>query len=166
MFNWLRSSKIAMPILTVLRVYLGVQWFTSGFHKIFGDTPFDAGGFIGNIVKNPVVGPEGNQLYPAYTWVMETFAVGNSQFFSFLVMWGELLIGLGLIVGLFTSTAAFFGIVMNFLFLFGGTVSVNPLYLILGLLVLVGGRNSGTIGLDFYFRKYVSPKLFKQRQHR
>ncbi|WP_413486487.1 hypothetical protein [Brochothrix thermosphacta] len=76
------------------------------------------------------------------------------------------MIGLGLIVGLFTSTAAFLGIVMNFLFLFGGTVSVNPLYLILGLLVLVGGRNSGTIGLDFYFRKYVSPKLFKQRQHR
>lgn len=163
MLNCLRSNKIAMAILTVLRVYLGYQWLSSGFGKITGDTAFSAGGLINNIVANPVTGPDGNTLYPVYNWFIETFAAGNVELFSFLVMWGEFLVGLGLIVGLFTKTAVFFGMVMNFAFLFGGTVSVNPLYILIGFFIIVGGQNVGKIGLDFYFRKFIASKAKSTR---
>lgn len=45
MFNsWLRENKVAMWLLTVVRVYLGYEWMTHGLEKLTGG--FDAGGFI------------------------------------------------------------------------------------------------------------------------
>lgn len=34
MIQWLRNSKIAMWILTILRVYLGYQWTIDGWIKL------------------------------------------------------------------------------------------------------------------------------------
>ncbi|MGR4032700.1 DoxX family membrane protein, partial [Bacillus sp. ZZQ-131] len=85
----------------------------------------------------------------------------NADLFSFLVQWGEILVGLGLILGGLTKTAAFFGIIMNLSFLLSGTVSVNPNLLILTIFILVAGQNAGRIGLD----GYISPKLFHKNNH-
>ncbi|MFT9470291.1 MAG: Crp/Fnr family transcriptional regulator, partial [Leuconostoc pseudomesenteroides] len=46
MIQWLRNSKIAMGILTVLRVYLGYQWTLDGWGKITAKGGFDASGLI------------------------------------------------------------------------------------------------------------------------
>ncbi|GAF14737.1 hypothetical protein JCM19045_4067 [Bacillus sp. JCM 19045] len=72
---------------------------------------------------------------------------------SFIVMWGEVLVGLGLLVGLLTTTAAFFGGVMNVSFLLAGTVSTNPILLLLAILIMVGKGNSGKIGLDYFIKQ-------------
>ncbi|MGQ0420474.1 hypothetical protein ACT4US_15705, partial [Bacillus sp. HC-Mk] len=74
----------------------------------------------------------------------------------------KILVGLGLILGGLTKTAAFFGIIMNLSFLLSGTVSVNPNLLILTMFILVAGQNAGRIGLD----GYVFPKLFRKNNHR
>jgi thiosulfate dehydrogenase [quinone] large subunit len=52
------------------------------------------------------------------------------------------------ILGSLTITAAFFGLLMNFMFVFAGTVSTNPWLMLLGLLVVVAGTNAGRFGLD------------------
>jgi len=46
---------------------------------------------------------------------------------------------------------------LNFMFLFAGTVSTNPLLTILGMLILVAGANAGAFGFD----RYVLPALRK-----
>jgi len=46
---------------------------------------------------------------------------------------------------------------LNFMFLFAGTVSTNPLLAALGMLILVAGANAGRFGLD----RYVMPALRK-----
>lgn len=99
-----------------------------------------------------------------HIWLVHPFYKDRCLFYVsvFLVQWGEILVGLGLILGGLTKTAAFFGIIMNLSFLLSGTVSVNPNLLILTMFILVAGQNAGRIGLD----GYVFPKLFRKNNHR
>jgi uncharacterized membrane protein YphA (DoxX/SURF4 family) len=154
MFNkFLRESTIAAAILTVIRIYLGYSWFTSGFGKIQGG--FDASGYLGNAVANPVKGPDGNVVYGWYVNFLESFALPNIEVFNFLVPWGETLIGLGLILGCLTTAAMFFGLVMNFSFFLAGTVSHNPTDIFFGFIILTAGFNAGRFGLDRWVIPFI-----------
>nr|WP_128657897.1 DoxX family membrane protein [Paenibacillus sp. 598K] len=151
-----RNNTWAAGILTVIRLVLGYAWLTAGWHKITGG--FDAGGFLNNAIANPVLDKAtGEAVYPTFHAFLENFALPNIKLINVMIPWGELLVGLGLILGTLTVTAAFFGLMMNFMFLFAGTVSTNPWLVLLGVLVLVGGANAGRFGLD----RYVLPLLHK-----
>ncbi|MCH6268459.1 MULTISPECIES: DoxX family protein [Neobacillus] len=155
--NWLRENKIAAGILTVLRLYLGYSWFTAGFHKLTGG--FDAAGFLKGVTANPVKGPDGAVVYGWYVEFLKGFALPNVDIFNFIVPWGEVLVGLGLMLGCLTTAAAFFALVMNFAFFLAGTVSHIPTDIFLGVIILAAGYNAGRIGLDRwvvpFFRKAV-----------
>src|SRR5690606_5336793 len=115
----------AAGILTLLRIYVGWLWLDAGFHKITGG--FDAGGFLKGAIANPVLDKAtGEAVYPTYLAFVEHFALPNIKLINVLIPWGELLIGLGLILGTLTTAAAFFGLVLNFMFMFAGTISTNP----------------------------------------
>lgn len=159
MFNkLLRENNIVAGILTVIRIYLGWHWLTAGWGKITGG--FDAGGFLAGAVANPVAKGEA-LVYPTYVKFLESFAVPNAELFNFLIPWGEFLVGLGLILGCLTTYAAFFAMVMNFSFLFAGTVSSNPFDIMLAIFIAVSGYNAGKFGLDRYVTPYLS-KLFNK----
>ncbi|MDF2855458.1 MAG: Crp/Fnr family transcriptional regulator [Neobacillus sp.] len=151
--NFLRENKIAAAILTVIRLYLGYNWFTAGYHKIVDG--FDASGYLANAVANPVKGPDGNMVYGWYVSFLENFALPNIELFNFLVPWGEALIGLGLLLGCLTTAAMFFGLVMNFSFFLAGTVSHNPTDIFLGFIILIAGYNAGRIGLDRWVVPFI-----------
>jgi thiosulfate dehydrogenase (quinone) large subunit len=154
MFNkFLRENKIAAAILTVLRLYLGYSWFTAGFHKITGG--FDAARFLKGAIANPVKGPDGAMVFSWYVDFLKHFALPNVDVFNTMVPWGETLIGLGLILGCLTTTAMFFGLVMNFSFFLAGTVSHNPRDIFLGFIILTAGYNAGRIGLDRWVVPFV-----------
>ena len=59
--QFLRNNKITAAILTVLRLYLGYEWLTAGFHKLTGG--FDASGFLKGAIANPVKGPDGAVVF-------------------------------------------------------------------------------------------------------
>ncbi|MGX7042697.1 DoxX family membrane protein [Leuconostoc holzapfelii] len=161
MITWLRHSKVAMWLLTVLRVYLGFQWASDGFAKLTGPKPFDASGLIMWAIKHPVTDPTGAKAFPWYDWFLNTFTNHGhaTAAFSFLVSWGELLVGLGLIFGTLTLAASFFALVMNFSYLGAGVVSVNPTYIIIGGILLISGFNSGKIGLDRWVTPFLRSKF-------
>lgn len=79
----------------------------------------------------------------------------NAALFSHLVAWGELLVGVGLILGAFTGVAAFFGAFMNMNYLFAGAVSTNPFMFLIQLLLILAWRVAGWYGLD----RYLLPML-------
>lgn len=153
MVKFLRENVIASVLLLVLRLYLGWQWLTAGWHKVVDG--FDASGFL----KGAVAKATGENPTVASWWgsFLEHIALPNSDLFSFLVAWGELLVGLGLILGCLTTAAVFFGMVMNFAFLFSGTVSSNALMVLISIFIIVAGFNAGKLGLDYY----VIPALRK-----
>ena len=64
-------------------------------------------------------------------------------------------VGLGLLVGLLTGVAAFFGVTMNMSFLLAGSASSNPVMAMLALLVILAWKVAGYYGLD----RWVLPIL-------
>jgi thiosulfate dehydrogenase (quinone) large subunit len=153
--KFLRENTISAALFAALRIFLGYQWMTAGFHKVTGG--FDASGFLNGAVANPVKGPDG-VVYGSWVSFLEGFAIPNADLFNVLVPWGEFLVGLGLILGCLTTAAAFFGVVMNFAFMLSGTISHNPTDIIMGVLIMMAGYNAGKFGLD----RYVVP-FFRKR---
>jgi thiosulfate dehydrogenase [quinone] large subunit len=80
---------------------------------------------------------------------------GHYEWFSWLITFGEMAVGLGLIFGCLTAIAAFFGTIMNLAFGLAGTASTNPVMFALSALVILAWRVSGWWGLD----RYVLPAL-------
>ncbi len=157
--KWLRESNIAAGALTLIRLYLGWHFLTAGWGKISGG--FDASGFLKGAIANPVVSHD-VVVYPTYVGFLENVAMPNVGLFNVLVPWGEFLIGLGLILGCLTTAAVFFMMVMNFSFMFAGTISSNPLDILLGIFVAAAGYNAGKFGLDRWVLPYLSKLINKQ----
>ncbi|MDW0116666.1 DoxX family membrane protein [Sporosarcina thermotolerans] len=152
------ENKIVAALLTVLRVWLGVQWLKAGFGKV--STGFDASGFIqGAIAKSQ---GENAVVQGWYASFLETVALPNSGLFSFLVAWGELLVGLGLVLGALTIPALVAGGFMNLSFLWAGTISLNPTLLLVAVLLLVMAKSAAYFGID---RLYI-PTIKKDVENR
>lgn len=154
MMKFIRENKYVAMLLTVVRLYLGWQWMTSGWHKITGG--FNAGGFLNGAITNPVIDKGTNEMiYPTFTAFIEHFALPNVKLINVMIPWGEFLVGIGLLIGALTTAAMFFGLMMNFMFMFAGTVSTNPWMILLGAVVLIAGANAGKFGVDYYLLPYL-----------
>jgi thiosulfate dehydrogenase [quinone] large subunit len=163
MFNkFLRENTVVSAILTVLRLYLGYEWITAGFHKLSGG--FDATGYLKFSIANPVKGPDGSIVYGTYVDFLKHVALPNVHLFNTIVPIGEFLVGLGLILGCLTTAAAFFGLLMNFSYLLAGTVSTNALDIVLGFIILAAGFNAGRIGLDRWVIPFICKTTAKEKE--
>jgi thiosulfate dehydrogenase [quinone] large subunit len=153
--DFLRNNRLAAVLLTILRVYIGYKWLTAGYSKIKGGA-FEAGGFIQMASENTAV--------PAW-WAsfLETVALPNQEVFSFLVMWGELLVGAALIMGIFTNFAALMGITMNVSFLFSGAGIIDAQMAILTVFIAIAGKNAGRYGLDRWVIPFLKSKTFHRK---
>ncbi|MCZ8523294.1 MULTISPECIES: DoxX family protein [Paenibacillus] len=159
MTRFLKENVYGAALMLVLRLVLGYAWLTAGIHKLTGG--FDAAGFLKGALAKPVMDKATNELvYPTFTAFLQHFALPNVKLINFMVPVGETLIGLGLILGALTTAAAFFGLLMNFMFLFAGTVSTNPWLLLLGFVVFTAAGNAGRFGVD----AYLLPALRKLRR--
>ncbi|MDL4839789.1 DoxX family protein [Aquibacillus rhizosphaerae] len=159
MLELLRKNNVVAGVLAIIRIYLGYSWITGGWGKITGGG-FDASGFLqGAIAKSTGEHPAVQGWWAAF---LENVALPNAGLFTFLVMWGELLVGIALVLGLFTNFAVLMGMVMNFSFLFSGTVSTNGQMILLGFFIVVAGANAGKLGLDRYAMPYLKALFTKK----
>lgn len=143
----------------VVRVYLGWQWLHAGWGKIHsslwvGDTSGQAlSGFIqGALQKTGGAHPD---VQGWYAFFLQNSVLPHASVWAKIIAYGEVIVGVALILGLFTGVAAFFGLFMNFNFLLAGTVSINPILFVLGLFVLFAWKVAGYFGLD----RYILPLL-------
>jgi thiosulfate dehydrogenase (quinone) large subunit len=156
--RFLFSSTRSAWIWLIIRVYLGYQWVNAGWHKITSPawTGENAGaaiqGFVGGALAKAEAGKDVSGWYASF---LQDFVLPNAKLFSYMVAYGEVLVGLGLILGLLTGIAAFFGGLMNVNFLFAGTVSTNPLFFILATWLVLAWKVAGWYGLD----RWALPKL-------
>jgi thiosulfate dehydrogenase [quinone] large subunit len=93
----------------------------------------------------------------AYGWWVSflNFMSDNAVWLAKLVAVGEVVIGIALILGLFSGIFAFLGLILNFSFVFSGSAGVNPAFILVGLLLVLAWRNAGWIGLD----RFLLPRL-------
>lgn len=157
--KFLFSSTWFSWVWLIARVWVGWQWLEAGWGKFnnpvwIGDKAGTAitGFFNGALAKTAGAHPD---VSGWYAWFLQNIALPNAEVFSYIITFGEILVGAALILGAFTGIAAFFGSFMNLNFLFAGTVSVNPVLLLIQLFLILAWKNAGYIGLD----RWLLPKL-------
>ena len=157
--RFLFSDKRAAWLWLVVRVWLGVQWVEASLHKINNPAWVDGGtalkGFWEGAVK---LSPTGTSSV-AFDWYRGflnfLLANGSYTWFGKVVAYGELLLGVALIVGAFVGVAAFFGAFMNWNFIMAGTASSNGLLLVLAVLLVLAWKVAGYVGADFYLLRWI-----------
>lgn len=158
-FQFLRFGAVAAAVLLPIRLYVGYEWLEAGLEKV--GSPAWTGARAGTAVQGFVRGAleRSTGEHPAvqgwYAWFLREAVLPNAGVFGWMVAWGEVLVGIALLAGFLTGVSAFFGGVMNANFLLAGTVSTNPILLALELVLIVGWRTAGWLGLD----RWLLPKL-------
>ena len=156
------SNTKSSVLWLIVRLYIGWEWLSAGWAKI--NNPAWVGDGAGSAVKGFLEGALAKTSGPHpdvqwwYAYFVENFALEHTTAFSYTVAYGELLVGLALILGFLVGISAFFGIFMNFNYLLAGTVSVNPIMLALGISLILAWRVAGYLGLDYF----VLPLLYRK----
>lgn len=157
--KFLFGSTATSIVWLIIRLYVGWQWVEAGWEKV--NNPAWVGPFAGSAIKGFLMGALKKSAGPHpdvqgwYSAFVNNFVIPNAFVFSHMVAFGELLVGIALVLGLFTGIAAFFGSFMNMNYLLAGTVSTNPVLFFLQLLLILAWRVAGWWGLD----RYVLPML-------
>ncbi|HWQ83988.1 MAG TPA: DoxX family protein [Anaerolineales bacterium] len=135
-----------------IRLYLGYEWFTHGLEKLANPAWAVTGDALKGFWSRAVQIPETGSPAIAFGWYRSFLGAllesGSYTWFAKLVVAGEILIGVALILGLFTGIAAFLGGFMNWNFMMAGAASVNPVFFVLSILLLLAWKTAGWIGLD------------------
>jgi len=150
--RWLFADLRSAPLWFGLRLFLGYEWLTAGWHKLTDPAWMDGGTALASFWERVVAVPEQGRPAITYGWYRDflSFMLEHEWYpwFAKLVAVGETLIGLGLILGAFVGIAAFFGTLLNFNFMLAGTASTNPVLFGLGVFLVLAWKVAGWWGLD------------------
>jgi thiosulfate dehydrogenase [quinone] large subunit len=177
----------------LLRLSLGAGWLGAGVSKVtgfaFGVRPNGPSGWFmaddGAALKTfaaMAIAHGGAQPVPGmpdwfvgapswYASFLQVVVMPNAEVFAYLVAFGEILVGLGLILGCFTVVAALFGLFLNVNFLLAGVVDPNLVMAGETLLVILAWRIAGYYGVDRWLLPWLgtpwtgSRRLPKWAQH-
>jgi len=157
--KFLFASKYMAPFWTVVRVYLGWLWLQAGWHKVTDPrwVGAEAGTAVSGFLRRAVGLSQGESpsVTGWYAWMIENLFLPMATFMSYVVAFGELLVGIALILGFLTGAAAFFGGLMNVAFLLAGTLSSNPIMFFLATWLVLAWRIAGYYGLDYWVLPYL-----------
>ncbi|MCS7459864.1 DoxX family membrane protein [Paenibacillus doosanensis] len=156
--RFLLSDTRAAWIWLIIRVYVGYEWLVAGWHKVTADAWVGAKGgtALQGFVKGALTKAEsGADVTGWYASFLQNVVLPNAKVFAYMVAYGEILVGLGLILGLLTGIAAFFGGLMNASYLFAGTLSTNPLLFVLATWLVLAWKVAGWYGLDRWALRYL-----------
>lgn len=152
------STELAWVWL-IARVYIGWGWLEAGWHKVHDPGWMAGGASLQGFWERAVAVPDTGRPAITYDWYRDflTFLLhsGSYTWFAKLVAVGEVLVGIALIVGIFTGIAAFFGAFMNWNFMLAGSASTNPVMGIVGIGIMIAWKTAGWWGLDRFVLSYV-----------
>ncbi|PAU82561.1 DoxX family protein [Halorubrum salipaludis] len=142
---------LSVWFILALRLMMGLAFLQAGSSKLLGGE-FSAAGYLQNA-------PAANGSPLADLFASMAQSPLFMDFVNVAVPWGQLFIGLGLIVGCLTRLAAFWGAFMMLLFYFGnwdiahGYINGDFAYLLVFLSVAAFGAGR-IFGLDAYIEQY------------
>ena len=155
LFNDTRMSWLWL----ILRVWLGYKWIDAALHKIDNPAWVQTGDALKGFWTGAVAVPETGRPAIAFDWyrnfLQYMLDIEAYTWFAKLVAYGELLVGVALILGLFTGIAAFFAGFMNWNFIMAGAASTNGMLFFVSVLLILAWKVAGYIGLDYYVLPYI-----------
>src|SRR5215212_9689145 len=163
----IKGRQVTGIFWLALRLLLAYEWITAGLEKVQSaawtgaQVPAGIHGFLaGALAKTTGAHPA---VFGWYGDFLNSVAIPNERVFSYMVAYGEVLVGLALLVGLFTKWAAFWGAVMNLSFILAGSTSANGYMLAMEATMVFAGLGVSFYGLDTfvlpYLRKLIAAKV-------
>jgi thiosulfate dehydrogenase (quinone) large subunit len=159
--RFLFGNSLAGLFWLPIRLFVGFAWLEAGWHKATGGGWLDGGTALQGYWTHAVAIPAAGAGNPAitYDW-FRTFLqtlldTGAYSWFAWLITFGEMAVGVGLILGCLTGFAAFFGATMSMSFLLAGSGSSNPIMFAFAIGLIMAWKVAGYYGLD----RYLLPKL-------
>jgi thiosulfate dehydrogenase (quinone) large subunit len=153
------NSPLAGWLWLLPRLWLGWQWIQASLHKISDPAWVQTGAALKGYWTGAVAIPAGGHAAITYDWYRAFLQLLlNAQaytWFAKVISYGELLVGIGLILGAFTGIAAFFGALMNWNFMMAGSASTNPMLFIIAIALILAWKVGGYIGADFFLLKFL-----------
>ncbi len=150
LFNNRAAGLVWLPI----RLFVGFEWLEAGWHKATGGGWLDGGAALAGFWKAAVAVPQQGRPPITYEWYRDFINVllngHHETWFAWLITFGEMAVGLGLILGALTGIAAFFGAFMNMSFLLAGSASTNPIMFTLAVGIMLAWKVAGYYGIDRY----------------
>jgi thiosulfate dehydrogenase [quinone] large subunit len=156
--KFLFSDKRAAWLWLPIRIWLGVTWIEAAASKVT-----NPGWLTGTSLKSswermtaiPATGSPPIRFDFYRDFLKGLLDGGHYTWFGPLVAWGELLVGIALVIGAFVGIAAFFGSFMNWNFIMAGTASTNGLLLAVGVFIALAWKVAGYIGADYFLLRFV-----------
>ena len=170
--RFLFQSTAAAWLWLVVRIWLGWAWLEAGWHKLTDPAWMDGSGsailaFWTRAVAVPE--PPARPLI-AYDWyrafLQYLIDIHAEGWFSKLIVFAELGVGIALIAGAFVGIAAAAGLTMNMAFMLAGTASTNPLLAMAAMLLILAWKNAGYVGLDRYLLPLLGTPWPQERMQR
>jgi thiosulfate dehydrogenase [quinone] large subunit len=148
-----KAHSLSAWFVLALRLMIGYAFLYAGWTKLpfAAGEAFDAQGYLVGAV------PPASPLAGLFAWMGQT--AWFVEFVNVAVPWGEVLIGIALLVGAFTRLAAFWGAFMMLLFYFGnweiehGLINGDFAYMLVFLAVAAFGAGR-ILGLDAIVERY------------
>jgi thiosulfate dehydrogenase (quinone) large subunit len=149
LFSNTRAGLIWLPI----RIFVGFEWLEAGWHKLTGGGWIDGGTSLLGYWQNAVKIPEAPGRPPiSFEWYRTFLQLlidnGAHTWFAWLITFGEIAVGIGLLTGTLVGIAAFFGALMNMSFLLAGSASVNPVLFTFAIGLILAWKVAGYYGVD------------------
>lgn len=143
----------------IARVWLGYQWVEASLHKLDNPAWVQTGDALKGFWTGAVAIPDGGRPPIAFDWYRSfiQFLLDAQAYtwFAKVVAFGELFVGIALIIGAFTGIAALFGALMNWNFMMAGSASINPLLLIVAIGLILAWKIAGYYGVDRFLLPYI-----------
>lgn len=167
LFTDVRAAWLWLP----LRLWLGYQWLEAASHKVGNPAWTETGVALKGFWTNAVSVPEGGRAPIAFDWyrsfIQALLDAEAYTWFAKLIAYGELLIGIALIVGALVGVTAFFAAFMNWNFMMAGSASTNPLLFVIAIGLLLAWRVAGLVGVDYaLFNRERLAGLFSKSRRR
>jgi thiosulfate dehydrogenase (quinone) large subunit len=140
----------------LVRLSVGLGWLAAGVSKLtgyaFGLRPNGPPWWFmaNNGGAQPVPGfPDWFVGAPGwYASFLQSIVLPHAAVFSYVVPFGEILVGLGLIFGCFAGIAAFFGLLLNINFMLSGVMDPNLVTGVETSFLILAWRIAGYYGVD------------------
>jgi len=151
LFDFIFYNKKMAPFWLLVRLYVGYKWLHAGVTKLFSPTwigseaPQSLLHFLNNTLDK-ATGPHASVM-GWYAYLTQHVFIPLAPEMSYLVVAAEILVGLCILFGFWIKKAAIVGGLLNINYMLAGSISINPVLLILEILLILSAKIAGYFGV-------------------
>lgn len=137
--------------LIPLRLFIGIGWIRASLEKIVSPG-WPQGTALAEFFNQQLT--SGHIVFPFYRHLITDVFAPHALTMSWIIMSGQMLVGLAVMFGVFTNFALLWGLFMNINFVLAGQITPSAFYIVIQTVLIVA--NAGAVfGLD----RLISPRV-------